>query len=282
MGVRCTALGHVYETTEFEEHRKERPEGVVLICREYHVCSRCGSREELYRNERLLTPRDAGAGDGDGSGEQRDRTADSAPDDADLSGTSEDTTRGRTAGETARPDAGDGRGPSAPADAAQAADPSDSTWDADLVNADRDVDLVDSRRDVDSVPPDANAGPERATDEGGTGSGDGERSQDSENSENSRDDENSEHSGARPGADANDRGRTSTEGDGDDPIDDAVIISETVDSDAASSDSERNAASEDRETLGCRACGRTWAGETTSLRDGDLCPECRRGYVEAS
>jgi len=60
MGVQCTLLGHAFDATEFEEERRERPDGSVLVCREYQVCRRCGTRQELYRNEQLL-PNEADA-----------------------------------------------------------------------------------------------------------------------------------------------------------------------------------------------------------------------------
>lgn len=56
MGVQCKLLGHVRDSTEFEERQESRPDGTVLICREYQVCRRCGDREEMYRNEQTLTP----------------------------------------------------------------------------------------------------------------------------------------------------------------------------------------------------------------------------------
>lgn len=61
MGVRCKLLGHVHDSTEFEERQEERPNGTVLICREYQICRRCGDRKELYRNEQVLTPETADA-----------------------------------------------------------------------------------------------------------------------------------------------------------------------------------------------------------------------------
>lgn len=61
MGARCKLLGHVRDSTEFEQRREERPDGTVLICREYQVCRRCGDREEMYRNEQLLAPETAEA-----------------------------------------------------------------------------------------------------------------------------------------------------------------------------------------------------------------------------
>lgn len=55
MGVQCRLLGHVRDSTELEERQETRPNGTVLICREYQVCGRCGDREEMYRNEQVLT-----------------------------------------------------------------------------------------------------------------------------------------------------------------------------------------------------------------------------------
>jgi hypothetical protein len=61
MGVRCKLLGHVHDSTEFEERQEMRPNGTVLICREYQICRRCGDREEMYRNEQVLASETAEA-----------------------------------------------------------------------------------------------------------------------------------------------------------------------------------------------------------------------------
>lgn len=170
MGVQCKLLGHVYDSTEFEERRETRPNGTVLICREYQVCRRCGDREEMYRNEQaLVTESDA-------------RTVDATND----TGSSENES------ETNQPD---------------------------------------QRSERDTV---------QATGAGPDGP-DGER----------RDAVILPDSPTNPGPSTAD---TATE-----PKTDGMGHS----------------------LIGCNTCGREWRRDTTSLREGDLCPGCRKAYVDA-
>jgi len=75
MDVRCKLLGHVRDSTEFEERHEDRPRGTVLICREFQVCRRCGDREEMYRNEQVLSPDPDEVGQGSKRGRPPPRVA---------------------------------------------------------------------------------------------------------------------------------------------------------------------------------------------------------------
>ena len=246
MGIQCTVFGHVYDGTEFEEHRTERPRGEVLICREYQVCRRCGNRTEMYRNERLLTPRsesdDSQAGGSVGGSDPTTNAADDTP----------EAERENPEDEGEAPsDEGTDPGEDAPADTPRMED--------------------------------ATGTPSRASEVSIEGSEGGDR-----------------HSGTTAGADT-------TRDSVDDPTaedtrtDDAVIITD------GASDPESTATVVDRDgnrktatpggadptpsfdhdsdhaddgNVACPACGQVWDRSTTSLREGDICPACGRGYVE--
>jgi ribosomal protein L37E len=113
MEARCKLFGHVRDSTEFEERREERPNGTVLICREYQVCRRCGDREEMYRNEQMLAAE---------STEPDSRTAESTEPDARTAETVDDTAPRENASESESVGAGAsstaGPGHQAPPDAA--------------------------------------------------------------------------------------------------------------------------------------------------------------------
>jgi hypothetical protein len=114
MEARCRLFGHVRDSTEFEERREQRPNGTVLICREYQVCRRCGDREELYRNEQILT-------------------AETVEADSHAAETVDNTASDGNGSETRRVDEHDGQ-ETAPASTEEADDAviiSDSTTDAD-------------------------------------------------------------------------------------------------------------------------------------------------------
>ena len=159
MDVRCKLLGHVRDSTEFEERHEDRPRGTVLICREFQVCRRCGDREEMYRNEQGLSPdpdevgqeveeRPAAPesrGSEDGENRANDRTAGGRPETPDgepdvggrgpqeATGTASDgaastdeprpaNTHDEQVDAGASPTGTDGEGPAEPDDAGQATD----------------------------------------------------------------------------------------------------------------------------------------------------------------
>jgi len=216
MGIKCAVFGHVYDGTEFEEHHTERPRGEVLICREYQVCRRCGNRTEMYRNERLLTPRP----ESDGS------------------------------------------------------------------QADGSVEVSDPTTDVPSDSPENDQ--EGLKDEGGAPLDDETEPGEDASAEASWIEDSPETrvpdvSTEGPGSDDRDSVTTAradtVRGSVDDPpadtsrTDDAVVLT-----DGASAPG--SAAAADDSDIGCPACGQMWDRSTTSLRDGDICPTCGRGYVE--
>ena len=256
MGVQCTVFGHVYDGTEFEEHRKERPSGEVLICREYQVCRRCGNRTEMYRNERLLKPR---APESEGTQEHESAgVSDLRTDAADES--REDEGEGIDEGDETPLDDPTDPGEDDPADTSRIEAPQNAESPAVDVPIDE--------------PPSEDVSIEEPTTDTANGA-------------------------AGPPADTA-RDQLSAD---DSPAnvfqtDDAVILTDgAADPESAVAGADRGGSrtddlpngSDSRSlfdheiddgTVGCHACGRTWDRGVTSLRDGDICPGCRRGYIE--
>ena len=317
MGVRCVLSGHLYEATEFEEHRRERPEGMVLICREYRVCSRCGNREEMYRNEQLLTPRERMDGkDGPenkrsgsekgGNGSNTDKSSseneksgrdmtendsehanareteslleDSPALETDPDNDTSDSPLSANEIGASSADGGDGSDGEDSSDSGDGSDGSeaaaeesvsfDSLPGASTTGTDKD-DTSDRADRIDRLRNPGNE-PIRMADP----------QADSESHVNGSSETGETHNGADEtysGTEKDTAGDTTDDSADEEPADDAVIISET---DASTSSPGEHG---DRYGAGiyCQACGGTWNRETTSLREGDLCPECRQGYVES-
>lgn len=265
MGVQCTVFGHVYDGTEFEEHRQERPRGEVLICREYQVCGRCGNRTEMYRNERLLTPRDP-----EQEGTQGDESAgvpDSTLEDAGGGGGD-----GREGGTETPPEAGVASADGHPTDGSPtAAPPTDDTPTDDAIDAqrrsdDRPAGTAGDRFSADGTPdtdPQTEAPPADAPPTGGS-SADTPPTDDAVILSDGAADPDATVTGADRGGTWTAELKEEPASDADSDADPTPLFDHDID------DGE----------VGCRACGRVWDRGMTSLRDGDICPECRRGYVE--
>lgn len=286
MGIRCVLSGHLYEATAFEEHRRERPEGMVLICREYQVCSRCGNREEMYRNEQLLTPRERMDGK-DGPETKR-----SGPE-KDGNGSTGDGS-GSENGESGR-DMVDDR-----SEHADSSDPDSSLENSPPLSA-NEIGASGSDGGDGSASGDGSDGSEAAAEESvgfdsrssealATGTDEDDTGDGADRIGRLRNPENEPTQMADPPSDSESHMNESSGADeihspsdedtaedsvDDEPTDDAVIISETE----ASTSSPSGHGDGHDAGIRCQACGGTWNRETTSLREGDLCPECRRGYV---
>jgi hypothetical protein len=242
MGVRCKLLGHVRDSTEFEERQEERPNGTVLICREYQICRRCGDRKEMYRNEQVLTS------EGDGADTLTEETTSDA-------GTGDDESESNQIGErdTAR----------------EPAEGLDTTG-----NDGREETGNDGREETgnaDSVTDDAVVIPDSPAGEPSTGEPFHENETDDSLSVPVTDDAVVLSDSPTEAPSAGDTpGRTRPSGGDSSP---------SVSGDGGSRIS-ADAGEDARETIGCTNCGREWRRDATSLREGDLCPGCREAYVE--
>ncbi|MFC7204684.1 hypothetical protein ACFQJC_14285 [Haloferax namakaokahaiae] len=68
MGLTCRLLGHSYGDTETEREREERGDEVVVSVRELQVCSRCGHEHVVTENKEVTairTPEEVGMTDGE-------------------------------------------------------------------------------------------------------------------------------------------------------------------------------------------------------------------------
>lgn len=246
MGVRCKLLGHVHDATEFEERREGRPNGTVLICREYQVCRRCGNREEMYRNEQVLA---AGAA-------ETDRSLEETPTDTDSPERESGT---RRTGEQEKGDAG-----REPADGDDAEDASRKEKGSADAPPDQSGSEDDGRRD---------SGERDGSDDTGTSF-----HQQRGATRDAPPDPVTDDAVILPGStgdtdpSAVDGTRVATDGTGHPPVtsgESGPSPTFGIGDDAGSE-------------ISCGSCGREWRRDATSLREGDICPGCREAYVEES
>ncbi|MFP4217905.1 MAG: hypothetical protein ACLFR6_03575 [Salinarchaeum sp.] len=262
MGVHCRTLGHAYESTEFEQDREERAEGTVLVCREYQVCSRCGHREELYHNERLIAP--AAVSDSDPLESESQPASDATSPDTPAS--TEDT--GESTADS----------PSSLAHATSATSSDSEASDAST------VDYSPAEPSTESV-----AGGHRQGDDSHRSSA--ESSSQLQSSTASPDDGATDADKTTPTVSSPDE---SEERPTDPEHDDAVILTETAarttDGGSAVTHPAEDAWRNDQTTaertdtppaqLECSGCDATWTRAETPLREGDLCPACHAAYLE--
>jgi ssDNA-binding Zn-finger/Zn-ribbon topoisomerase 1 len=57
MGLQCRLLGHAYGNSEIERTREERGDEVVATVREIQTCDRCGSEQVISQNKEVTTVR---------------------------------------------------------------------------------------------------------------------------------------------------------------------------------------------------------------------------------
>jgi len=300
MGLRCSLLGHNFGDSEVEREREEQGSEVVVTIREEQTCSRCGKTKLVSENKEvtsLATRRDDAGTSGPGA------DADAAAADADVA-TAENADAGATASAAATADEGDefdGEG----------------GRDAEIIDAGPDESVPDATREAASVAegedgtandPENPVEPETAPeddavilDESGEekpepserehgewpDADDTRRSDDAEAAPQEWPDADGEDEGfdAEPsGGEPDDvefGGGLTPEAEGT-PEGEGQMV-ESPDTGITSADSAPSPVDADRERetteYVCPECGHTAAGTGTSLRAGDICPECRRGYI---
>ncbi|MCU4926172.1 hypothetical protein OB905_09280 [Halobacteria archaeon AArc-dxtr1] len=298
MVLRCSLLGHEYGEPHVDRDREERGSEVVVTVQEYEECSRCGDRHVISENTevtRLATAdaeSDADTADG---GADTAGVEDGAPD-AVADGSDAVT-------ETERP-------PSTP-------DPSDAVDDETLASADdpparEHGEWPDSSDVGPPVGADADpaAWPDDDGDDGTEADPAGEELSFSEPAEVSAADADGpeeddgiilEDSSGSSGAPAGSGIDAAASDDADATPDDIVDASETppaADRDAPLSNADEDASITGIESAGaapapgqggpadgvateffCPRCEFRADGDRGSLRTGDICPDCRKGYL---
>lgn len=63
MGLRCSLTGHQFDETEVEREREQRGDEVVVITKEFDVCSRCSTRSLRSENKEVTSTGTESAGE---------------------------------------------------------------------------------------------------------------------------------------------------------------------------------------------------------------------------
>jgi len=92
MGIKCSVLGHAYGETTVERDREEQGSEVVITIREVETCDRCGNERVVSENKEVTSIETPDDEDG--------YSGDDTPDDAGADATSDDGETGDTEGET--------------------------------------------------------------------------------------------------------------------------------------------------------------------------------------
>ncbi|MFB6228760.1 MAG: hypothetical protein ABEH88_09420 [Halobacteriales archaeon] len=301
MGLRCTVMGHDYGESQRTERREERGDEMVVTVREYRECRRCSHQKTMSENTEVRSGGTDDAADAEGIGETADTTGRPAGSrgQGDPTGTAPDSTTDAAVdhGVTPNEEAGGGSFDTGTVDTTP-----EKTADGDdeaAVAEDDGIILEDNTDD---------GSPEDESD-GGRGPGEWPDSA-KENPETARGEGNDSGTGGDwPTPDVEDQGYDAkpTSADSDDDVE---FVSDLADESGASTTGEST--SEETTTggdsspqsgatsgieradsdpaarqpppsstavLSCPQCGHTRPSRASSLRPGDICPECGDGYL---
>jgi ssDNA-binding Zn-finger/Zn-ribbon topoisomerase 1 len=275
MGLRCL-LGHEFGGREVERDRREDGDEVVVAYRTVETCERCGTRRVVSENKEIKPLRSAR----DDAPEPADEQVDPA-----TGPESESESESESRVEV----------PATPGGGAAEDDADVATSDTDAGAADAPtagVDLSDASREVADASDDAAIILDDATDVGDDGPTDGASEADDERAwpETAGGDEDETETEADDGFDA----ETPTPGGPTVSVDDdtgdaggaAAWPNETEDGVERDSNGTRfvrpASGGDDPEgetEFHCPNCGGARPAASSSLRPGDVCPDCRKGYL---
>ncbi|HMB50500.1 MAG TPA: oxidoreductase [Natronoarchaeum rubrum] len=299
MGLRCSLLGHSFGDSEVEREREEQGSEVVVTIREEQTCSRCGKTKLVSENKEVTSlaaresasePANAATGeDAAASGGHASSAADSAPATGGAADDAADESFAAGDGRDAEiiDDGPDESVPEATREAASVAEDDGETASGSESPVDPEADpeddavILDESDEEDPEPGEREHGEWPDAD-------DTRRSDDAEGSPQEWPDADGEDEGfdAEPTSGEPDDvefggGLTPEEASGTPDGDGQVVGSTDTGFTSANSAPSPVDADRERETTEyvCPECGHTAAGTGTSLRAGDICPECRRGYI---
>ncbi|MEE6211049.1 oxidoreductase [Salarchaeum sp. III] len=307
MGLRCSLLGHDFGEPEVEREREERGNEVVETVREVKICERCGSESVVSENTEVRSIKPDPRVESDESAGAADAAESSPAPDLEaavtrVSGGGSDE-HADEAGESAAVEAGAGEFEDVSAEEDDGVILSDDTAEEEEeVPADREPgqwpDADDTRQDERDV---TEGGAARAEDgdvsdgapeedEGAEvldAEGDGEPVADASEAE-------SEHSpwpdvegddegfdakpGTGGGVDLDGSGQAAAQAEPASEEEEDVEYVEAGFESTGSLDPERVADADGTELV-CPQCGHRTGVSGSSLRAGDICPECRKGYL---
>lgn len=250
MGLRCL-IGHDYGDPQTERDRREQGREVVVTVREFRECSRCGHRRVISENKEVTAePPDESdpAPDADQLRSPDDATAEGSSPDQDLDG-SPDTEEPMSADED------DGV---ILEDEAEGPPRAHGEWPASDHEESADLEedhepWPDESHPAAAEPADGGPSPEPSTDTT------------AEPAESSTTD-----GAVVESADEVDAPTAAAPGDPPEPEPEPPAEPDRPTPQPDPSDTE----------LVCPDCEETWPSVNASLRPGDICPECRRGYLE--
>jgi hypothetical protein len=278
MSLKCSLLGHVYGDTEVRRERKEDGSELVETVREVKVCERCG--ETLVVSETTEVTTVEAANDVEGTARDAGSTAGTVDrGDTSDTGRSGGTPRGAgatgppgdgvdrsgTGGGTGRGDAGSARGPG---DAGSSGAPTDAGGGPEITDP--------QAGGTDGTGPESSGSDTTAT---GTPGGSLDDSQERDMPPARKDDAIiiDEDGEERPGSEWPQE--DDEEADDWEPETDPETDGET-DTRKGTSPGSSGGLTVPEGEFHCPECGFATAVESSSLREGDFCPECHRGALE--
>jgi DNA-directed RNA polymerase subunit RPC12/RpoP len=246
MGLRCL-IGHEYGEPETSRDRNERGSEVVVTVREYRECSRCGHRRLISENKEVTT---------EATGASSEEPAAEASWSAEPE--SEDqATVDAFAGSSVEPAGGHD-------------EPMSAAEDDGII---LDDDSEEPRRGRGEWP--EASGDDEPEDEGSDepepwpDEGSGLAPDEPAASEPTGPDVDPLEAGPEPTGEPGDGSSATESGE------------ETAEADATAEAAEPSPRPDNRNTeFVCPDCGETWPSRNASLRPGDICPDCRRGYLD--
>jgi hypothetical protein len=298
MGVRCTLLGHAYGEAEIEREREERGEEAVVTIREVKTCSRCGDRSVVSENKEVTAVESAGSevatpSDSDAAPTSEPRPAESDADDpvAAESVDGENLDAGPEGAEAAA-GAGDAPAEDGPEhdpetddgviledDEPEGEEPAEREYgewpDAEEDHASAEADPAAAEESDEDEPapwPDSDEDADEGFD---AATPDGEPAEDVEYP-GSADAEPATEEPAQDDASAD-----AAEILDDEPARERPPADDGADFERARESSSPSAPATGGTELYCPACGYRDPSRDGSLREGDICPECRKGYLAA-
>lgn len=266
MGLRCSLLGHEFGPPETERNREERGDEVVITIKELQVCTRCGAEQVTSESTEVrpvrpapdsvteddIEPEPASTTEPDPEASAQPAAGDDTPD-PDVE---DDAVILEDDGET--PDRDTGQWPDAD-DTRMADSPTDTEGDTPTESADTTSgDTVDA-----------------GTDDEGASPGD---DTDTPHPEDTDEETSPTESWPDPGP-GDDEGFDATTPDSTDDTDEYVEAPDDPDTGIVSP-SEETVSIEDADTIFvCPSCDFEQPVNGSSLRSGDICPQCRKGYL---
>jgi hypothetical protein len=260
MGLKCSVLGHKYGEATVEREREEQGSEVVITIREQETCERCGNTRIVSENKEVTsieTPSDIAGDVVEAQAESNDTAAGREADD-----TSVDEATASRSDDAVTPVFEDG------SDSAESPHVDPDEDDAEIMETSDDVSSGDAELDEPSTSvdvPDAESDVAEASE--------------------SEEDDALIIDGEDDSASADDRqpGQWPDEpGDDGDDWKPETVLSDDADAESATPDVEpvsSPAVTVPDGEFHCAECGFTTPVESSSLREGDFCPECHKGSL---